>query len=71
MAVEKDSAELNFKFNYGTCHYVAMNGKAHIHFSMSMKQVDKATYLGDGINEEAGTGSELNNRINIRRSDTM
>ena len=43
-AIEKASAKYNLKLNYGKCNYIAMNGKAHIHFSdgKPMKQVDKA-----------------------------
>ena len=66
-AIGKASAKYNLKLNYGKCNYIAMNGKAHIHFSdgKPMKQVDKALYLGGEITTDAGRWSELNNRMNI------
>ena len=44
-----------------------MNGKTQINFSdgTPLKQVDKATYSGSEINNEAGRWSELNNRMNF------
>ena len=64
--IEKQSSKYNLKLNYKKCNYVAMNGKAHIHFSdgKPMTEVEKATYLGGEINNNAGRLSELNNRIN-------
>ena len=44
--IEKESSKYNLKLNYKKCNYVAMNGKAHIHFSdgKPMTEVEKATY---------------------------
>ena len=66
-AIEKASAKYNLKVNYGRCNYIAMNGKARIHFAdgKPMKQVDKATHVGVEINTDAGRWSELNNHMNI------
>ena len=66
-AIENASDKYNLKLNYGKCNYIAMNGKAHIHFSDGelMKRVDKAMYLGGEITTDAGRWSELNNRMNI------
>lgn len=68
-AIEKESSKYNLRLNYKKCNYVAMNGKAHIHFSdgKPMTEVDQAMYLGGEINKEAGRLSELNNRINKAR----
>ena len=66
-AVEKASAKYNLKLNYGTCNYIALNGKEHIHYSEGkpMKQVAQATYLGGEINTETERWSELNNGMDI------
>ena len=63
--IEKESSKYNLRLNYKKCNYVAMNGKAHIHFKdgKPMTEVDKAMYLGGEINKDAGRLSELNNRI--------
>ena len=64
--IETMSSKYNLRLNYSKCNYVAMNGKAHIHFSNGkpVTEVDQAIYLGGEINKEAGRLSELNNRIN-------
>jgi hypothetical protein len=64
-AIEKESGKYNLKLNYNKCNYVAMNGKAHIHFSdgKPMKEVQQATYLGGEIANDAGRWNELNNRF--------
>ena len=63
--IEKESSKYNLKLNYKKCNYVAMNGKAHIHFrdGKPMLEVDKAMYLGGEINNSAGRLSELDNRV--------
>ena len=65
--IETECAKCNLRLNYDKCNYIAMNGKAHIHFSdgKPMKQVDKAMYLGGEITTDAGRWSGLNNRMNI------
>ena len=37
--IEKESSKYNIRLNYKKCNYVAMNGKANIHFSDGMRQV--------------------------------
>ena len=60
--IEKMSSKYNLRLNYNKCNYVAMNGKAHIHFSNGkpMTEVDQAIYLGGEINKEAGRLSGTN-----------
>ena len=66
-ALEKALVKYSLKLKYDKCNYIAMNGHAHTHPSDSrpMKQVDKATYLGSEISQDAGRWTELNNRMNI------
>ncbi len=46
--IEKECAKYNLKLNYGTCNYIAMNGRAHIHVrdGTKLKEVGDAVYLG-------------------------
>ena len=64
-AIETECAKYNLKLNYNKCNYIAMNGKAHIHFKNmeKLKEVDKATYLGGTLTNTASRNEELNNRI--------
>ncbi len=58
-------AKYNLVLHYGKCNYIAMNGKAHIHFKdlTKVKEVEKATYLGGTLTNTASRNEELNNRI--------
>ena len=54
--VEKECAKYNLKLNYGKCNYIAMNGRAHIHFKNGdkLKEVEEAVYLGGVLTNDAG-----------------
>ena len=64
-AIEDESAKYNLRLNYGKCNYLAMNGKANIHFKNGTKltKVEKATYLGGTIGCNATRNEEINNRM--------
>ena len=53
------------KFNKDKCEVIAMNGYADIHFSdgVRLKTVNKATYLGGVISNNAGRQNDINNRL--------
>jgi len=57
-AIENASDKYNLKLNYGKCNYIAMNGKAHIHFS-------------DGKTYETSRQSHVSRRGNYDRCGKM
>ena len=63
--IERECAKYNLKLNYKKCNYIAMNGKADIHFGdgTKLEEVQSAVYLGGTLTKDGGRAEEIQNRF--------